>query len=169
MQSHAQKPIGSVMLPAILCALTGSILAVGMDLMGYFSAVKAWLYEVWQAEPFLMSESFVVTQYVNWALTVVVSLLVALATLDSANLWRRLLIGAMSLVLLLGAAPCLVLWGVEWMPMMPVVALIWTWCCALMYASQHRMPCDSLREELDEQSLELKVETIPFPIKKKVN
>ncbi|MFC5051874.1 hypothetical protein ACFPK9_14820 [Rubritalea spongiae] len=168
MHSDAPKPNGTVVVPATLCALTGSVLAVGMELMGFFRPIETLLHKIWLGEPFLISEPVVVMNYVNWGIAFVVSWLVALVVLDSANLWRRLLIGAISLVLLIGAVPCLVLWDVEWMAMVPLLALMWTWCCALVYASQHRMPCDKLAE-VRTKSVELKVETIPFPAKERVN
>jgi hypothetical protein len=169
MQSHSEKPTGTITLPALLCALTGSVLAVGMDLMGHFAAVELWLHQVWLAEPFYLNEPIVVISYANWAISFVVSWLVALAVLDSANMWRRLLLGAFSFVLVLGAAPCLVLWNVEWMPMVTVLSLMWSWCCALVYASQHQMPCDSKSKTAVRAGVELKVETIEVPNKKKVS
>ena len=166
MHTHPQKPKGTVIVPAFLCTLTGCILAVGMELMGYFRAIESSLEVVWRAKPFYVSEPLVVVSQANWGIAFVVSFLCALVILDSARLWRRLLMGGIFVLLLLAAVPSLILWNVEWMPMVPAIALMWTWCCSLIYASQHRMPCDTPLTVV-RNDVEMKVETIPLPVKKK--
>ena len=166
MLSNDRKPLGTVFLPAVLCALTGTILSVSLELMGYFSVPSMALSELWAAEPFYLVEPYVVKRELSWVIAFLASLLVAVLTLGSASTWRRLLVGLMFFSVLLACSPTLMLWGVLWLPIMALVAFLWTWVCAFIYGTQHEMPCDTVASE--QEGIQLKVQTIPFPAKKNV-
>lgn len=166
MHSNDRKPLGTVFMPAVLCALTGTILSVSFEFMGYYSAPTLAIRELWAAEPFYLVEPSELMRELNWLVSFLFSLLVAVLTLGSASTWRRLLVGLMFLSLLMAFSPTLMLWGILWVPIVASVAFIWTWGCALIYGSQHAMPSDVLGPVVDD--VQLKVETIPFPVKKNV-
>lgn len=168
MHLHHNKPLGTVAVPALLCALTGTLLSVGLELMGYYVLASEYLFNTWRAAPFYLDQPLLVIDQVYWGVAFIMSWLVAFTVLDTAQLWRRILIGVMSLMVLLAATPCLVLWGVEWMPITTAVALIWTLCCSLVYGSQHQMPCEGT-PKFKHSGVELKVETVPFPNKNNRN
>lgn len=177
MNHSSEKPMGFVAVPAMLCALTGTLLAVGLDFMGYFGGLNQSLLKLWRAEPFLLDQNAVsVGVEYHWPVAMIMSLLVAWFVLDSAFIWRRLLVGAMMLTAVLGFAPALMLWGIVVYPFAVAAAVLWTWFCAVVYTSQHLMPCEKVgaqtppeREEVSAEEpterVELHTETIPFPVK----
>ena len=166
MDRPQQKPEGTVVLPALLCASTGTILSVGLELMGFYQSGSAYLTALWSGAPFYLQDPMTLGTIGNWVLTWVLSFLVVIAMMDTAGLWRRILLALVALLLMLGAVPCLVLWGGLWDPITSLVALLWASCCAVIYTLQHRMPCEHSLEASammpateglavdDEQSLE---------------
>ncbi|SHJ82830.1 hypothetical protein SAMN02745181_2732 [Rubritalea squalenifaciens DSM 18772] len=179
MSTHVVKPIGQVALPGFLCGLAGAGLAIGLDVMGVLGVAQQRLTEVFQGKPFYQQDFSTWAPHWDWALGGVLAILVALAVLDSPGAWRRFFVGFFALVLLIGVAPLLVLWGKFWSPVVPAVAVIWSWFCAVVYSSQHRMPCDialhlgeehihlKTSEEIIEEVVEeehIRVETVPFPL-----
>lgn len=165
MAPQTTKPVGTVGVPALLCALTGSVLAVSMEWMGFLNEVTASLAHFWEKEPFFLVDPELVSREWNWLVTFLASWLVAYFTLASAQLWRRLLVGIMAGLVLVGFMPSLALWGILWLPIVSAIAVLWTWACAILYGSQHAMPCEAVATEVE--PVEMKVETIPFPTKKK--
>jgi hypothetical protein len=164
MASETTKPIGTVGVPALLCALTGSVLAVSMEWMGFLNEVTASLTQFWQKEPFFLVDPELVSREWNWLATFLASWLVAYFTLSSARLWRRLLVGMMAGLLLVGFMPSLALWGILWLPVVSGISVLWTWACASLYAGQHAMPSEAVVTVIE--PVGMKVETIPFPTKK---
>jgi len=165
MASQTTKPVGTVGVPALLCALTGSVLAVSMEWMGFLNELTATLTQFWEKEPFFLVDPELVSREWNWLITFLASWLVAYFTLASARMWRRLLIGVMAGLVLVGFMPSLALWGILWLPIVSGVSVLWTWACASLYGGQHSMPCEAVATVTD--SVKMKVETIPFPTQKK--
>jgi len=62
--------------------------------------------------------------------------------LESPGTWRRMVLWVTALVLTVAMVPVLVLGGWWLLPGMPVVAVIWSGVCAMVYAGRHRMPCE---------------------------
>ncbi len=166
MPSQTTKPIGTVGVPALLCALTGSVLAVSMEWMGFLHELTEKLTQFWQNDPFFLIDPVLVSSEWNWLVTFLVSWLVAYFTLASAEVWRRILVGMMAVLVLVGFMPSLALWGILWLPIVSGVSVLWTWTCASLYGGQHAMPCDTVA--VAREPVKMKVETIPFPSKKKI-
>lgn len=155
--------MGTIGVPSLFCAITGTVLSVSVDMMGYLQKASEWLARFWEQDPYFLVEPIVLQREAEWVITFVVCWLVAALTLGSLGTWRRMMVGLMVIVVLLGFAPTLMLWGILWLPWMYLIALIWTWACALIYGAQHQMP----GEVQPENELNMKVETIPFPSKRK--
>ncbi len=165
MASQTTQPVGTVGVPSLLCALTGSVLAVSVERMGFLQELTGALTHFWEKEPFFLVDPVVVSSEWNWLATFLASLLVAYFTLASAQVWRRLLVGMMAGLVLIGFMPSLALWGILWLPIVSGIAVLWTWACATLYGSQHAMPCEAVA--IVTEPVAMKVETIPFPTKKK--
>lgn len=167
-----QKPTGKVLVPATLCALAGTLLSVGLSIMGYFDGASDFMTKLWSTEPYYLENTEDVAAQVHWGTAFVASWIVALLTLSSAFVCRRFLVGLMLLTVLLTFSPVLMLWGVLWLPMVTWVAALWAWACAVIYGAQHTMPSEHsflIQQSGDDlEKITMKVETIPFPTKKKV-
>lgn len=159
-------------MPATLCALAGTLLSGGLELMGYFDGVADYLTSLWAAEPYHLANVQDVATQIHWCTGFIASWIIAALTLSSAFVWRRLLVGLMLLSVVATFSPVLMLWGVLWLPSVTWAAAAWAWICAVIYGAQHTMPSEDLSiiEELDSdpEPIKMKVETIPFPTKKKV-
>jgi hypothetical protein len=165
MAPQTTKPLGTVGVPTLLCALTGSMLAVSIEWMGFLNEVTTTLTIFWEKEPFFLVEPELVSREWNWLVSFLASWLVAYFTLASARMWRRLLVAMMAGLVLVGFMPSLALWGILWLPIVAGVSVVWTWACASLYGGQHTMPCDAGARVVE--SVGMKVETIPLPTKKK--
>ncbi|MFC4995187.1 hypothetical protein [Rubritalea tangerina] len=151
-------------MPAMLCALTGTILAISLEMMGFLVQPSLMLAQFWEREPFYLVDPYVLRGELNWVGAFLMSWSIAYFTLDCTKSWRRVMVGGMAFISVLAFAPSFMLWGILWLPFVSLIALAWTWGCAFLYASQHTMPADLAASQ---EALELKVETIPFPVKKK--
>lgn len=164
------KPKGSVVLPALMCGLAAVALAVGLDVMGYFASVDAGLMAAFAEAPFYLQEPLVLAQGWSYFAAALGGWLVAVAVMDCVGSWRRWLVGGMSVMVAFGFCPVLMLWGIFWSPVVLCAAVLWGWFCAMVYTSQHLMPCEisegvSVDSVISEEIIsDVKVETIPFPV-----
>lgn len=159
-------------MPALLCALAGTVLAVGLDMMKIFSSAAQSLASYWESAPFYLVEPFLVRSEIHWVLAFFISWGVTGLTLSSAATWRRVLVGLMLLSVLITLSPVFALWGILWLPMVTGIAALWSWGCAVAYAAQHRLPCEESCELAvvvnDPKAVKMKLERVALPTKKKV-
>ncbi|MEO1857833.1 MAG: hypothetical protein ABGY95_10800 [Rubritalea sp.] len=165
MSSKTTNPVGTVRVPALLCALTGTVLAVSMERMGFLNEATSLLTQFWEREPFFLVDPEVISSEWNWLVAFIVSWGVAYFTLASDQLWRRLLIGLMAGIILAGFMPSLALWGILWLPVVTGIAVLWSWACAMLYSGQHAMPCEV--GVTAKEAVSMRVEMVPRPMKKK--
>lgn len=163
MSSSPSKPVGTRFTPSLICAVTGSVLAIGLSEMGFFIKADLFVAELWERKPFDLVDPIEIEAVISWVVAFMSCWVLSYCTLDSAKLWRRCLLLAMGVFLAAFLSPTMMLWGILWSPVLLLVGLSWTWLCSVIYASQHTMPCDGVEEEED---IQMKVETIPFPVKK---
>ena len=104
-----------------------------------------------------MSATVPVPMEWHWCLGFVVSLLTAVFTLMSAGIVRRLFILIMGLISVMGFSLSCVLWDVMWLAHLELVSLVWAWLCAVVYAAQHKMPCDERDLVIRKERVELEV------------
>lgn len=109
------------------------------------------------SEPISMSEPVMIPLELQWGLGFLVSVLTAVFTLMSAGFLRRLMVLLMSLTLVFGFSVACILWDVMWLAHLEIVSLIWTWVCAVVYAAQHKMPCDQDEIVIRKERVELDV------------
>lgn len=162
---------GHVLIPALICALAGVGLSVGLSMMGYYAGVESWLRAWLEAKPIYLRDGYVWSQACEYGVAGVLSIGLALAVLDTPRILRRLLLGVIVFVLMLSGVLVLALWGVMWLPVMSLVAVGWTFLSVMIYAGQHLMPCErtvvTVVGKKETVRIELHHETVPLPVKKR--
>lgn len=128
-------------MPAAAIGGLSILLAAGLSLLGMIEQLNtgiARLVSRGDAENFpkQLPESAV------WLATGFFAFGLAVAILGTPDLWRRLVLWITSLVLIAAWAPVLVLAAHAPNITAPWIATLWSGVCAIVYASNHRMPCD---------------------------
>jgi hypothetical protein len=140
------KPLGDVLMPALICGTVGAVLTIILALIGIYGTLDLSLKEYYMAKPFYMPEpSLSISSPVwSWLLVVALTFGISFAVLDTDKQWCRvMMILLLSLVVIL-ASPVLMLWEVFWSPVTVFVGVLWSWICAFIYSCQHTMPCEFL-------------------------
>jgi hypothetical protein len=89
-----------------------------------------------------------------WLATVVFAFWLAFAILSVAGAWRRVVLWITALVLIAGWAPVLSLAARSPDIAAPFIAVLWSGVCALVYAGNHRMACDAVKQPAEETPTE---------------
>lgn len=140
-QNHAPTP-GRVDGPGLLYGGIGLALAVAMQLVGLFKMGDARLKQVLIGPVFHGATPDVLAMPVLVIVAAVFCFGLAFAVLDSAATWRRVILGATALVIVVAMVPTLAVWKIYFSPFLPVIGLFWTWFCTMMYVNHHVMPCE---------------------------
>ena len=154
----AAKPVGEVMLPAVICGVVGTVLTVILSVIGRYEGVDLGLKEYYMGEPFYMKESSGWHEGWNWLLVVLLTFGVSFAVLDTDRKWRRVMVILLASVVILMSSPVLMLWEVFWSPVMIYVGVLWSWICAFIYSCQHTMPCElfvPVRSEVKNEDIDM--------------
>ncbi|MFT6181277.1 MAG: hypothetical protein ACJA16_002917 [Akkermansiaceae bacterium] len=77
------------------------------------------------------------------------------AILGTPGLGRQLMIGFSALLLTLTLIPAFAVWGIFWKPFGVLLAVVWSWFSATVYAQIHRMPCEGIIEDTAENIIRL--------------
>lgn len=79
-----------------------------------------------------------------WAVPLAALLVYAVVwlVLETPGTGRRVLLVGTVLVLTAALSPVLALWGLFWSPVSAVAGVAWGGLCAVLWARQHRMPCE---------------------------
>ncbi len=140
----ANKPLGEVAMPGLICGSVGAILTIILSLAGRYNGLALSLKEFYMAEPFYMTEASSLHFGWDWLFVLLLTFGVSFAVLDTDKKWRRLMIILLASVVVIFSSPVLMLWDVFWSPVIVFVGLIWSWICAFIYSCQHTMPCELL-------------------------
>lgn len=73
---------------------------------------------------------------------------IAYAVLDSAGLWRRIVLGITAVVLTLAMVPAFAVWDIYFSPFVQLVGVFWSWFCVVLYTQHHQMPCDPMHVDI---------------------
>ena len=154
MRSHPQHstaafPAGRVDVPGLLYGSIGLGLGVALQWMGACRRADGWLFGKLH-EPLFHGEG---VELPAMQLSILVAALfcygVAFAVLDSAAMWRKIVLGITAVVLSLAMVPAFAVWGVYFSPFLQVVAVFWSWFCVVLYTQHHHMPCDPVHVEIE--------------------
>jgi hypothetical protein len=89
-------------------------------------------------------------------LTAVASFGLIAAILGTPGSVRRAILGASVLLLSFTLVPVFAVWGYFWKPFGVILAVIWSWFSATVYAQTHRMPCEGRQGEDAQNVIRLK-------------
>jgi len=139
--SPASLPRGTVALPAASIGVLSLTLATGFQALGLLGRIERGLLTV-SAKLGLPGELVPLPREWSWSLAAALALVLPWLILQSPEHWRRLVLWATVLVLLLGWVPVMAL-AARWCPLAPsLVVVVWGGLCATIYAARHRMPCE---------------------------
>jgi len=139
--THPQRPTGHVLVPAAAIGGLSIILAAGLkllEILEQLNSVIARLVSQGSAKNFPKH----LLEFTVWAVTGFFAFGLAAAILGTPSLWRRLVLWITSLVLIAAWAPVLSLAAHAPDISAPWIATLWSGVCAIVYAANHRMPCD---------------------------
>jgi hypothetical protein len=133
--------VGHVKIAAPAIGLLSVVLVAGLGLLkitGRVDVMVSRLSTNGDADAFPKS----LPDWVVWFFVFVFAFGIPLAILNVAGTWRRLMIWVSALVVIAGWAPVLALAALAPEIGAPWIATFWSGVCALIYAGNHRMPCD---------------------------
>ncbi len=152
------KPLGEVMVPAVMCGAAGAVLTIILAVIGWYDGMNADLKAYFMAKPFYMQANSVKdwTSTLDIVLAMFLCLGISFAVLDTDKQWRRVMLILLLFVVVIFSSPVLMLWDVFWSPVTVLIGVLWSWICAYIYSCQHRMPCENIGE--------IKIQSLPLPI-----
>ena len=135
------KPQGSLKMPSLLCGGCGALLAIVVSLSGLLKDRREEVSQFILQKDFYTEEMWQLNPEGEWAVACGISVCLAFFILDSCGFWRRFLLGLCAVVLTSSSVFTLALWGVLFVPLCVIIAITATVLFAILYASQHTMPC----------------------------
>lgn len=143
-QTSHPRPVGHVLAPASAIGSLSILLAVGLGALGILDGVDRMISHL-----ISRTAGFPKTlpEWSVWLVTVLFAFALSFAILSVAGTWRRLVLWITALVLVAAWAPVLALAARAPDIGAPLIAVLWSGICALVYAGNHRMPCDEASEE----------------------
>lgn len=131
-------PAGHVTIPAIAIGALALVLAGGLDALHLLDRLDA---VVGRMAPALDpgGPALVLPRWVPWLAGLVFAAFVPTAILAVSGTWRRWVIWITSLGLIVAWAPVLLLAARAPEISLPLVVVLWSGVCALVYAAKHRM------------------------------
>jgi len=159
------KPVGSLMVPLLIFGFVSLLLGTATEVMGAFAGVTGWLRGLWQSGGLTIQAEMGLPGLSGVLITAAASFGLIAAIMGTPGTVRRIVIGATALLLTLTLIPAFAVWGIFWKPFGMLLAVIWSWFSAFVYAQLHRMPCEGIIEESAENVIRLEgnhmVETHP--------
>ena len=143
--SHRAQPVGHVMLPLFVFGAVSLLLGTAPEVMGVFNGATEALRGWWRSGGLEVRGEAGLPGVVGILLTGLACFGLAGAILGTPGSGRRMILGATTLLLVLGLIPAFAVWGIFWKPFGMLLAVVWAWFSAMTYATRHRMPCE--REE----------------------
>ena len=137
------RPTGHVWVPSATIAGLSMVLAGGLQLLGWLQRLNA---EIARLVAPASNDFFpkALPAWAFWLAAVGFALGLALAILGSAGHARRAILWISTLVMVTAWAPVLGLAARAPDIAAPWIATLWSGACAMVYASHHRMACDSM-------------------------
>ncbi|RYD58814.1 MAG: hypothetical protein EOP83_20740 [Verrucomicrobiaceae bacterium] len=143
MKASHPHPVGHVLVPAFAIGSLSIVLVAGLAALNILARVNLVIAKIVSQEE---SASFpqALPGWSVWLATVVMVFALAFTILSVAGTWRRFVLWITSVVLVAGWAPVLSLTAHAPDIGAPVIAVLWSGVCALVYAGNHRMPVDGI-------------------------
>jgi hypothetical protein len=142
MNSHSHDHVSRVDAPCLLHGTVGVSLAIVMQILGLFKSGDDRLTAALLNPVFHGQAPEGVSLLIQVMVCAVLCYSIAFVVLDTAGVWRRVVMGVSVLVLVLAMVPSLAVWNMYFSPFLTVVGVFWAWFFTLMYANHHLMPCE---------------------------
>ena len=137
------RPAGHVPVPAAAIGGLSMVLAAGLALLGVIERANAGIAGMVSrngAETFPKQ----VPEWCVWLVAACFAFGLAFAILGTPGHWRRVVLWITAVVLVAAWAPVLSLASHAPAVAAPWIATVWSGVCSLVYAGNHRMPCDEI-------------------------
>lgn len=145
MVKAAHKHPAHVGFATMAIALMATGLAAGLEFLGLIERMDRWIATV-MVKPGFSAPVHDLNPYLLWSATALLALGLAAVMLNISGSWRRLLIWALALIITLFWVPVLLLASHKPDIAVGLVALLWSGCCAMVYAMNHEIPADLTEE-----------------------
>jgi hypothetical protein len=146
------RPDGHVLVPAAVIGSLSILLAVGLSALRILDRADLAIGSLMsQGKPARFPKAL--PEWAVWLAVVLLAFGLTFAILNVAGTWRRVVLWITTMALVAAWAPVLSLAARAPDVAAPLIAVIWSGVCALVYAGNHRMPCDEpvdLSEKSDE-------------------
>lgn len=139
------RPIGHVFVPAVGIGSLSILLAAGLGVLGILERFNLMISRL-VSEGRTVDFPKALPGWILWMATVFFAVGLAFSILSVPGTWRRVVLWFTALVLIAGWAPVLSLAAHAPEICGPFIATLWAGICALVYAGNHRMPCDEAPE-----------------------
>lgn len=143
--SKEPRPEGHVLVPATLFGSLSILLVVGLKVLGVLNRLDLIIAKT-VAQSDLQDFPKSVPPALLWLTAIGLAFGIAHAILHITGFWRRMMLWLTALVLIAAWAPVLSLAAHSPNVAGPWIATLWSGFCALVYARNHRMPCDRLHD-----------------------
>lgn len=139
--SSPSHPVGHVRGPATAIGFLSTLLVVGLGVLGILDQVNLMISNIvsqgrWMAFPKTLPA------WALWLATGLSAFGLSFAILNVPGTWRRVILWITAVLVVAGWAPVLGLAAHAPEIAAPLIATLWSGVCALVYAGNHRMPCD---------------------------
>lgn len=139
------RPLGHVAGPVAAIGSLSILLVAGLSALGLLYPVDRMIAGwVGQGGKVVFPKSL--PDGLLWLAAVIFAFGLAFAILNVPATWRRVVLWLTTLALIAGWAPVLGLAAHAPQISGPFIAALWSGVCALVYAGNHRMPCDDTPE-----------------------
>ncbi len=140
--SHSAKPVGHIAAPLIIFAFVALLLGAVSEIFGVFRGVNEGLTRWFEGRGVKVEVVMGLPDTVGILITAAAVFGIAGAILTTPGSGRRNVLGFTALMLAFFLIPAFAVWGIFWKPGGTILAVIWSWISAAIYAQGHRMPCE---------------------------
>ncbi len=149
------KPVGHFSIPLTVFGSVSLFLGAATEAMGAFDGLTGSLRGLWESGGLEIQAEMGLPGMVGVFLAAAASFGLVAAILGTPGTGRRLILGFSALLLTFSLIPAFAVWGIFWKPFGVVLAVVWSWFSATLYARTHRMPCEGFVEETAENVIRL--------------
>ncbi|MFT7304724.1 MAG: hypothetical protein ACI8UZ_003582 [Akkermansiaceae bacterium] len=149
------KPIGHFPVPLIIFGFVSLLLGTATEVLGAFNGATESLRGLLESGGLVIQSEMGLPGMVGVFVTAAASFGLIAAILGTPGLGRQLMIGFSALLLTLTLIPAFAVWGIFWKPFGVLLAVVWSWFSATVYAQIHRMPCEGIIEDTAENIIRL--------------
>jgi len=142
--SQFEKPAGRYAVPLIIFGFVSLLLGVATELLGIFGGLTESLREACMNGGLTFNAEMGLPDTTGILVTAAGVFGLVGAMLGTPGGARRTIIGVSALFLTVTLIPAFAVWGIFWKPFGMIIAVLWGWLSATIYAHSHLMPCEGV-------------------------